>query len=155
MNAHVIHSRQFCRLPKRPEKFRLGRFLRKSATTKNTLVQKQEEWTQIVVYDSSAKEAIRCPFICLFCFSLSILFIVVQLHQSKLNRFPTGSCYFQKWLKQKKRKWFRNTCCRDGKTITLDAFYFNKSANGAFTFGNGLALRLNRNISSSIVLHFV
>lgn len=26
--------------------------------------------------------------------SLSILFIVVQLHQSKLNRFPTGSCYF-------------------------------------------------------------
>lgn len=54
-----------------------------------------------------------------------------------------------------KRKWFRNTCCRDTETITLNAFYFNKRANGAFTFGNGLALRLNRNFSSSFVLHFV
>lgn len=96
-------------------------------------------------------------------FYLSILFLSLSLYPfycSTITSILTESISYRKLLllemvEIEKRKWFQNTCCRDGKTITLDAFYFNKSANGAFTFGNGLALRLNRNISSSIVLHFV
>lgn len=96
-------------------------------------------------------------------FYLSILFLSLSLYPfycSTITSILTESISYRKLLllemvEIEKRKWFQNTCCRDGKTITLDAFYFNKSANGAFTFGNGLALRLNRNISSSIVLYFV
>lgn len=154
MNAHVIHSRQFCRLPKRPEKFRLGLFKEIRAYNKYSGLEVGRMDANPCLRQLGERSNQMSFYLSILFLSL-YPFIVVQLHQSKLNRFPTGSCYFQKWLKQKKRKWFRNTCCRDGKTITLDAFYFNKSANGAFTFGNGLALRLNRNISSSIVLYFV